>query len=60
MKAADIINLIQIRNYASQSIDNLYIKMSSDEVRQLQRKASEIDKLLLKEIVSLEIDGKTK
>ena len=53
MKIQDIAALIEVRNFAYSSVDNLSIKLSKDEVRLLQNKIPQLDKYILGNIIEL-------
>ena len=53
MKVQDIAALIEVRNFAYSSVDNLSIKLSKDEVRLLQNKIPLLDKYILGNIIEL-------
>lgn len=43
--------LIQVRNYAAASIDNLSIKLTNPEVRLMQNKVSQLDRQIVAQIL---------
>ncbi len=53
MKVQDIAALIEVRNFAYSSVDNLSIKLSKEEVKLLQAKIPQLDKYILGNIVEL-------
>ena len=55
MKPADLAALIAIRSFAFQSIDNLSIKMSREEVKAVQNKIPFLDKKIMEGIIKLDV-----
>lgn len=57
MNYQNICNLIQIRDFAVKIFDNINFNMNKDEVKQLRVKINVMDKLILKEILSLQLSN---
>jgi hypothetical protein len=55
MKIQELAALIEIRNFAYNSVDNLSIKLSRDEIRLLQNKIPLLNKYILDNIVELNL-----
>ena len=55
MTAQDLASLIAIRNYAVSTMDNLYVKLSKEEVKILANKIAQLEKHILYNMLELEI-----
>jgi len=57
MKTSELSELIMIRAYTHSVIDNVWIKLSTDEVRALQSKLTMLDKKIIASIICLELNA---
>jgi hypothetical protein len=54
MKPLEVAALIEIREFALRNIDNVFFKMSNEEVKLLRNKLSLLDKYILESIIKLD------
>lgn len=51
----DISSLIAVRNFLATSIDNMYIKLSKEEIKQIQAKIPYIDRAIVERSLKLDL-----
>lgn len=55
MKVSDIADLISVREFAVRNLDNVWYKMSSEEVKILRNKIVLMDRQILDAMIQLEL-----
>ena len=56
MKAyQDLANLISIRNFLNVSIDNIHIKLSREDVKNVQNKVQQLDKTIIDHALKIDL-----
>lgn len=58
MTVQDIAALIAVRNFAYQAVDNIFIKMSREEVRAIQTRVAQLDKKIVEGVIALDLTAK--
>lgn len=53
MKLTELSELITVRDFAARNYDNVYFKMSTDEIKLLRNKINFLDRIILDELLKL-------
>lgn len=59
MQLLELSALIQVREFAVRNLDNVYFKMTSEEVKMLRNKISMLDKQILEAVLKLDTSSLT-
>lgn len=55
MKVSDVANLISVREFAVRNLDNIWFKMSTEEVKTLRNKIVLMDRQILDAMLTLDL-----
>lgn len=55
MNLQDIANLVSVRNFLVSSIDNLHIRLSREEIKNIQQRLQLIDKTIIEQSIKLDL-----